>query len=252
MKSITGLTVAQVHALVDAFRDEPAVPGLPPMIDIKEGVLITLIYLRTNRTQEDIAYTRGMSQPTVSRTISAMTPAFAALLADLIPTLDDVPTGTAYVIDGSLLPCWSWADRPELYSGKHHTTGVNVQFLATLDGTLRWVSDPLPGSTHDVTALDTHDVLTGHNPSQIVGDKGYIGRGMTTPIKKPPNGTLTDHDKASNKLIHQIRWIIEQTIAHFKTWKTMHTDYRRPFNTFATTITAIIGLHCYTATTPPE
>ncbi len=32
----------------------------------------------------------------------------------------------------------------------------------------------------------------------------------------------------------------------------MHTDYRRPFNTFATTITAIIGLHCYTATTPPE
>ena len=245
MKSITGLTATQVHVLADEIAQGTRVPGLPPMIDIREGMIITLIYLRTNRTQADIAHTRGISQPTVSRTISAMTVAFTIVLADLVPTLDEVPTDTGYIIDGSLLPCWSWSDRPELYSGKHHTTGVNVQFLASLTGTLHWVSDPLPGSTHDVIALDTHDVLTGFDPSQIVADKGYVGRGLLTPAKKSANATLTATQKATNRTINQIRWIIEQTIAHFKTWKITHTDYRRPYDTFATTITAVIGLHFY-------
>ena len=39
--------------------------------------------------------------------------------------------------------------------------------------------------------------------------------------------------------------MIEQTIANFKTWPIMHTDYRRPLTTFATTISAVIALHFY-------
>jgi hypothetical protein len=34
-------------------------------------------------------------------------------------------------------------------------------------------------------------------------------------------------------------------ISHFKNWTIMHTDYRRPLSTFATTISAVIGLHFY-------
>src|SRR6266511_261088 len=34
--------------------------------------------------------------------------------------------------------------------------------------------------------------------------------------------------KEFNTQINKIRWIIEQTIADFKTWRIMHTDYRRP------------------------
>ena len=39
--------------------------------------------------------------------------------------------------------------------------------------------------------------------------------------------------------------MIEQVISHFKNWTIMHTDYRRPLSTFATTISAVIGLHFY-------
>jgi hypothetical protein len=39
--------------------------------------------------------------------------------------------------------------------------------------------------------------------------------------------------------------VIEQVIARFKTWRIMHTDYRRSIETFATTISAVIGLHFY-------
>ncbi|MEI2775163.1 MAG: hypothetical protein V9G19_04175 [Tetrasphaera sp.] len=71
------------------------------------------------------------SQPTISRTIAAMTPVLADATADWIPVADDLDPEVVLIIDGTLLPCWSWADIPDLYSGKHHTTGVNVQVAAT-------------------------------------------------------------------------------------------------------------------------
>ncbi|HEU5421028.1 MAG TPA: hypothetical protein VFV41_25315, partial [Streptosporangiaceae bacterium] len=57
---------------------------------------------------------------------------FPDALADYIPTVDDVDERTQYVVDGTLLPCWSWAEHPDLYSGKHKTTGMNVQVASTL------------------------------------------------------------------------------------------------------------------------
>jgi hypothetical protein len=43
----------------------------------------------------------------------------------------------------------------------------------------------------------------------------------------------------------QVPLRIEQVIAHFKTRRIMHTDYRRPIETFPETISAVIGLHFY-------
>ena len=39
--------------------------------------------------------------------------------------------------------------------------------------------------------------------------------------------------------------MIEQVIANFKTWRIMHTDHRRPLDTFAQTISTVIALHSY-------
>jgi hypothetical protein len=36
---------------------------------------------------------------------------------------------------------------------------------------------------------------------------------------------------------------LPRVIANFKTWRIMHTDDRRPIDTFATTLSAVIGLH---------
>lgn len=46
-----------------------------------------------------------------------------------------------------------------------------------------------------------------------------------------------------NKQVNQIRYVIDQVIATFKTWRIMHTDYRRPLSTFTTTISAVIAVH---------
>jgi hypothetical protein len=77
----------------------------------------------------------------------------------VVPTGDDLDPGEQLLVDATLLPCWSWADHRDLYSGKHHSTGVNVQVAARHDGSLLWVSDPLPGSVHDSNALRTSGIL---------------------------------------------------------------------------------------------
>jgi hypothetical protein len=51
--------------------------------------------------------------------------------------------------------------------------------------------------------------------------------------------------KEFNAQVYKIRWIIEQVISHFKNWRIMNTGYRRPIDTFASTISAVIGLHFY-------
>ena len=136
----------------------------------------------------------------------------------------------------------------ELYSGKHHTTGKNLQIACTLDGRLAWISDPVDGARHDSFALAQSHVLESHRAADWIADRGYIGNDMTTPFKKPPGGELLDWQKQFNTEINKIRYVIERTIAHFKTWRIMHTDYRRPLDTFDTTISAIVALHfTYTA-----
>lgn len=248
MYATTGLSrtrLVELAALIHQEHSSGLPVNIPPSIGLFKAVTITSTYLRRNRTQQDLAETFGTSQPTISRVIAAVTAVFAAVFAHDIPTVYDLDPDTTYVVDGTLLPCWSWADYPELYSGKHRTTGVNVQIAATLDGHLAWVSDPTPGSTHDLTALRTAGVLDEFDPVHFIGDKGYVGAGMITPDKKPPNGDLTESQKKYNKEIGKIRSVVERTIANLKTWRIFHTDYRRPCPTFAQTITAVLGLENY-------
>jgi len=88
-------------------------------------------------------------------------------------------------------------------------------------------------------------VMDTFAPQQWIGDKGYVGLDMLTPIKKTPGRELRDWEKESNTQINKIRYVIEQTIANFKTWRILHTDYRRPLDTFDETISTVIALHFY-------
>lgn len=251
MHSTTGLTRKQIHWLCGRIRQMTAGEAgtsWPPILGLFTSVQVTLTYLRRNRTQADLAQTHGVSQATISRAVAALTELIGRALDEWVPVAEDLHEDAAYIVDGTLLPCWSWATRPELYSGKHHTTGVTVQVAATLSGTLAWVSDPLPGCTHDTTALRTSGVLDTLDPSTWVADKGYQGTGMITPVRKPPGGELSDDRKNYNTAVNQIRCIIERVIAHLKNWRILHTDYRRPFSTFKQTIAAVIALHFYTLT----
>lgn len=195
--------------------------------------------------QQELAEYHAVSQSTISRAITAITPLLATALREFTPTAEELPDGAQLIVDGTLVSCWSWANRAELYSGKHRTTGMNLQVVCDLPGQLRWISDPIDGCRHDSAALRESGVLDGIDPRNWIGDKGYVGLDMITPIKKQAHRDLLDWEKEFNTAINRIRWKIEQTIANLKTWRILHTDYRRPLATFSETISAVIGLHFY-------
>jgi hypothetical protein len=97
-----------------------------------------------------------------------------------------------------------------------------------------------PGVTPDAAAVP------------VEAERGHLGRtapdpgaGSPAPIRKPESRDLLDWEKEFNTQVNKIRYMIEQVIANFKTWRITHTDYRRPLDTFDTTISAVVGLHFY-------
>lgn len=104
-----------------------------------------------------------------------------------------------------------------------------------LSGALVWVSDPVAARTHDVAAVRRSGLLEHLDPARVLGDKGYIGLGMLTPIRKPTQRELVKSEKEFNRSVNQIRYVVERAIANLKTWRVLHTDYRRPLKTFSDT-----------------
>jgi DDE superfamily endonuclease len=68
------------------------------------------------------------------------------------------------------------ADRPH-FSGKHRVHGMNVQVIASPDGTIIWTSGAIPGKTHDLTAARVWGILRELDRGGILtlADKGHQG-----------------------------------------------------------------------------
>jgi hypothetical protein len=247
-QATTGLSPEQFDELCERI-DEAIVwdcgIGRPPALTLRQAVKATVMYLRTNITEEVIAELLFVDQSTISRTISDLEGVIADVLGEFVPVLTEEAPGRVTVVDGSLLPCWSWDDAPDLWSGKHKTTGHTAEFICDLAGELLYVSDPLPGKTHDAKAFDElnlADILSAEN---CFGDKGFLGCGITTPFRKSPGGELLDWQKEFNTTVNQHRYVIERAIANFKTWRSMFTDYRRPLSTYTTAFQAVRALHFF-------
>jgi DDE superfamily endonuclease len=248
MYHTTGVTKDQIVELCVAVNTAVAdgeTASWPPILGLFKSVVVVLTYLRRNRIQAEIGESLEVSQPTISRAVTGLTEVLGRALATYVPVAEDLDARTQYIVDGTLLPCWSWHDQRQLYSGKHKTTGLNVQVACDLRGRLAWVSDPVDGCRHDSAALKMSGVLETLEPANWIGDKGYIGKGMITPIRKPTCRKLLDWELEFNRDVNRIRYLIERTIANFKTWRILHTDYRRPLATFTTTIATVIALHFY-------
>ena len=71
---------AHVHAVNEAAV-EPKKVTWPPILGLFMSVVVTLTYLRRNRTQAEIGESYEVSQPTISRAVTALTPLLGTALA---------------------------------------------------------------------------------------------------------------------------------------------------------------------------
>lgn len=247
-QATTGLAPEQFDELVvrvDKRVMWDCAGGRPKALTLRQAVKATVMYFRTNVPEELIAELLFVDQSTISRVISELEGVIEEVLQEFVPDLAEEAAGRVAIVDGSLLPCWSWADSPELWSGKHKTTGHACQFVCGTSGNLFHISDPVVGKTHDAKSINESEISVILDLSNTLADKGYIGTGAITPFRKPAGGELLDWQKEFNTAINKVRYVVERAIANFKTWRCMHTDYRRPRCTFMQAFRTVRALHFF-------
>jgi hypothetical protein len=107
------------------------------------------------------------------------------------------------------------ADRP-FYSSKHRRHGMNLQVIATPGGDIVWVSGPLPGAVHDLTAARIWGIIGELAACGLVvlADKSDHGAGdLVRGRGKPPS------QKDANRAHAQLRSPAERANAQLKAWR---------------------------------
>jgi hypothetical protein len=216
-------TLTFVSGLIRAYRREIGSPWR--LLNTAEQALLVLVHLRKGEPFAEVGAGFGVSTTTCWRYVTETVELLAARAPKLRAALREAKrAGHAYVvIDGTLIPIDRVAaDRP-FYSGKHREHGVNVQVIASPDGTILWVSGDLPGATHDTAAARIWNILAALRDAGLIalGDKGYHGYDPTgehviTPYKgrnKPES--QTDANRAHARL----RGPGERANAQLKTWR---------------------------------
>jgi len=111
--------ITELCALVHATGINSGGDGYPPILSLFKSVVVALTYLRRNHVQQELAEYYGVSQSTISRAITAITPELARVMRPFTPIAEDLSCEEQLIVDGTLVSCWSWAGHPKLYSGKH-------------------------------------------------------------------------------------------------------------------------------------
>jgi len=254
---MTGLEDEQLDDLVSRIQvrtGQLTSAGRGYALDLHRSVALVVYLMRKNPTQAVAGAIFGVSQPTVSRRWDLLRPIIADVLEGSVPTPAEIAGKDATIlVDGTLCPCWDWTVAPNLFSGKHHQAGHNIQIAATLKGDLVAVGpNPVPGARHDAVAFEASGLKDAITGLHTAADLGYIGvEGIDIVAHKtPPGGQLQPHQSAFNKTLSSFRAAVERAIAHLKTWRMLSEEggrYRPPLHKFENTLKAIVGLFFFSA-----
>jgi DDE superfamily endonuclease/Helix-turn-helix of DDE superfamily endonuclease len=252
---MSGLTCEQLDELevrITDLLEEPWVKGSgrPRELTLREALMVACGYERNNITEEIWAEIFDVSQSTISRCITFLTPLIDQATDEFRPAAEDAAEatrGAIALVDGTLWPCWSWSGERELWAGKYKTTGHGSLIITNLEGCVTFVSEPVPGNKHDMAKLKESEceaILKA--AGGVFGDKGFIGTDyITTPVRKPEDRELYMREHDYNNQVSSFRAPIERAVANLKTWRILFTDYRRPLRTFASSFRAAIGLYFF-------
>lgn len=174
----------------------------------------------------------GISQATAYRYKDEGIEVLKAKAPTLHEALENaVDQGLSYLIlDGTLIAADRCSDKKtsrkgaqigKWYSGKAHEHAGLIQGLISPAGIPLWLSDVLPGSTHDITAA-REQVLPAVRPYlknlPVLADSGYegAGAGVHVPVKKPRKGELDIDTITRNILLRGLRYQGERGFALLK------------------------------------
>ncbi len=175
MECATGLTDDEFDGLLARLRQE-GVEECPPILGLSGSLRAALMYMRQNIVQAVIGEILGVSQPTISRAIKALTEAISRTLAVLLLTAEEVPEDCGCRGGRHPHPLPGLARPPRSVVGQAQARGDDVQILVRPDGRFVWASDPYPGSMHDVAAPGAFRTAGGNGPLRVDRRQGIRGK----------------------------------------------------------------------------
>jgi hypothetical protein len=203
--------VVFVSGLLAEHRREIGTPAGSRALTCGKQAVFALAWFRDRPDIPRLGKGFGISQATAYRYISEAVTVLAAKAPSLHQALEKArELGLAYLIlDGKIVASDRYAEKTistkgreidRWYSGRAHQPGGTIQGLSSPRGIPLWVSDVLPGSTHDLTAAREH-VLPQARPYlkdlPVLADSGYegAGAGVHVPVNKPARrrGTRPGH-----------------------------------------------------------
>ncbi|MGX1950487.1 transposase family protein [Streptomyces anulatus] len=205
--------------------------------------LLAQAHLRCGDTYAQLAAGFGIGIATVYRYIREAIEVLAALAPALAEAMETARTKAFVILDGTLLPIDRIAADGPYYSGKHKRHGMNVQVLTDPFGRLLWASPALPGSTHDLTAARTHEIVDALAAAGLKcwADKAYQGAGRQ--IRVPFRGRRLKRWKRRHNSSHaKIRCVGEQAMAVLKGWRLLR-KLRCSTNRITDIVKAVLVLH---------
>jgi hypothetical protein len=216
---LSGQTLSYTAGIIRRHRKQIGSPWRK--LGPGQQALLVLAYLRKGDTFAELAAGFGVGTATAWRYVTETVALLAVRSPKLRQALRDAgKAGHAYlVIDGTLIPIDRVAaDRP-FYSGKHRRHGMNLQVIASPGGDIVWVSGPLPGAVHDLTAARIWGIIRELAASGLIvlGDKGYLGE---DDIRVPYRGRgKPASQKEANRAHARLRAPGERANAQLKAWR---------------------------------
>src|SRR5216684_6246193 len=126
MSGLDAEQLDELEELINELLEEPWDKGNGRLreLTLRESLIVTCGYARNNIIEEIWAEIFDVDQSTISRYITFLTPLVDVATEEFRPSAEDAAEATRSAIalvDGTLWPCWSWAGKGSLWSGKHKT-----------------------------------------------------------------------------------------------------------------------------------
>mgnify|MGYP001672238229 CR=1 FL=1 len=204
MKYTTGLPTAKFADLLIRLREE-GVEGYPPSMGLRNALKAVLIYMRHNIPQAVIGEQLGVSQPTISRAIKAMTDAIVQALKRRAAHRGGSARGLRLRGGRHPLPLLEPAESPRIVVGQarddrherpdpgpaQRQAGVGLRSLSGVHARR--------GRTGRLRTA------RGNRPLRMDRRQGIRRKGDDHSAQEAPNGELSEAAKEANRSISRIR-----------------------------------------------
>jgi hypothetical protein len=261
------LATAQHQRLSRPTRKRAPGGGHPFELDLRDQVLLTVIWLRHYPTHETLAYMFGISDSTVSRIIERVLPILEAAGCDtmrlpdpgkkrrrtLDALLQDMPE-LMVIID----TFEQRVQRPrehtaadQLYSGKKKQHTLKSQIAVhEYSGQMVDIAPSVVGPMADITLLAQSHLLDRLPPGVGAGgDLAYVGmatlhpQGLgATPRRKPRGKHRPPEDVAYNRAFARRRIVVEHTIRRVRCYQAVTQTDRHHRRQHTARVRAVAGL----------